>query len=220
VHSGYGAEWGQTDANGVSYLDRIWSHQSPLYSGSWLSGEGIRVQDYTVCARGTLWRFLDKLNAVRQAGFSCVHISLCSDCHVLVGHLWHLHDTHRRPGARNVPHVRPTGPVRQGRIRQWSSLGARRIRPHVAAGMHTISPHPPPTSPCPPLHADPLYNCSRLKPNGYLLQLQWGFDSSQNYPPMLSAWNRLRLNVARVVDVSTSSIITVNRYAARCTTPT
>jgi hypothetical protein len=54
VHSGYGAEWGQSDVNGVPYNERIWSHQAPLFSGSWPSAEGVRVQDYTVRRQGIL----------------------------------------------------------------------------------------------------------------------------------------------------------------------
>lgn len=49
LHSGYGAEWGGTDADGTYYEDRIWSHKWALYSlgaGGWESNEGVRVYNY------------------------------------------------------------------------------------------------------------------------------------------------------------------------------
>ncbi|WP_417908499.1 M6 family metalloprotease domain-containing protein [Candidatus Electronema sp. PJ] len=56
LHSGYGAEWGGTDANGTYYTDRIWSHKWALYSlpgGSWQSTEGVRVYNYHISP--SLW---------------------------------------------------------------------------------------------------------------------------------------------------------------------
>lgn len=51
LHSGYGAEWGGTDAYGADYTNRIWSHKWALYSlpgGSWLSKEGVKVYNYHI----------------------------------------------------------------------------------------------------------------------------------------------------------------------------
>jgi M6 family metalloprotease-like protein len=56
LHSGYGAEWGGTDADGAYYTDRIWSHKWALYSlpgGSWQSAEGVRVYNYHISP--SLW---------------------------------------------------------------------------------------------------------------------------------------------------------------------
>jgi M6 family metalloprotease-like protein len=56
LHSGYGAEWGGTDAYGADYTDRIWSHKWALYSlpgGSWLSDEGVEVFNYHISP--SLW---------------------------------------------------------------------------------------------------------------------------------------------------------------------
>ena len=46
VHSGYGAEWGGTDADGVYYTSRIWSHRWQI--PTWTSAEGVSVRDYHV----------------------------------------------------------------------------------------------------------------------------------------------------------------------------
>lgn len=51
LHSGYGAEWGGTDAYGGYYTDRIWSHKWSLYSlpgGAWQSSEGVKVYNYHI----------------------------------------------------------------------------------------------------------------------------------------------------------------------------
>ena len=56
LHSGYGAEWGGTDAYGAYYTDRIWSHKWALYSlpgGSWVSDEGVKVYNYHISP--SLW---------------------------------------------------------------------------------------------------------------------------------------------------------------------
>jgi hypothetical protein len=46
IHSGYGAEWGGTDADGADYTSRIWSHR--WYIPTWTSAEGVRVRDYHI----------------------------------------------------------------------------------------------------------------------------------------------------------------------------
>ncbi|KAL3815308.1 hypothetical protein ACHAXA_006810 [Cyclostephanos tholiformis] len=51
LHSGYGAEWGGTDAYGTSYTNRIWSHKWALYSlpgGQWTSTSGKKVYNYHI----------------------------------------------------------------------------------------------------------------------------------------------------------------------------
>ena len=56
LHSGYGAEWGDTDAYDAYYTDRIWSHKWALYSlpgGSWMSDEGVKVYNYHISP--SLW---------------------------------------------------------------------------------------------------------------------------------------------------------------------
>lgn len=47
LHSGYGAEWGGTDAYGTHYLDRIWSHKWSI-TGGWTSQEGVTVRNYHI----------------------------------------------------------------------------------------------------------------------------------------------------------------------------
>jgi M6 family metalloprotease-like protein len=54
IHSGYGAEWGGTDADGVASADRIWSHRWAIQNPSWTSTEGVRVSDYHISPE--LWR--------------------------------------------------------------------------------------------------------------------------------------------------------------------
>ncbi len=54
IHSGYGAEWGGTDADGVASADRIWSHRWAIQNPSWTSTEGVRVSDYHISP--ALWR--------------------------------------------------------------------------------------------------------------------------------------------------------------------
>ena len=44
IHSGYGAEWGGSDAYGAGTNDRIWSHKWTIQSPPWTSGEGTNVQ--------------------------------------------------------------------------------------------------------------------------------------------------------------------------------
>ena len=46
IHSGYGAEWGGEDQDGVDFKHRIWSHQFNI--PTWTSQEGVRVRDYHV----------------------------------------------------------------------------------------------------------------------------------------------------------------------------
>jgi len=52
LHSGYGAEWGGTDAYGASTKSRIWSHQWS-FSTPWLSAEGVSVSKYFISP--SLW---------------------------------------------------------------------------------------------------------------------------------------------------------------------
>ncbi|NNE06783.1 MAG: M6 family metalloprotease domain-containing protein [Xanthomonadales bacterium] len=47
LHSGYGAEWGGTDAYGAHFIDRIWSHRWAIQP-SWQSNEGVRVFNYHI----------------------------------------------------------------------------------------------------------------------------------------------------------------------------
>jgi len=47
LHSGYGAEWGGTDADGTAWTDRIWSHQWVM-SPAWVSNEGVKVANYHI----------------------------------------------------------------------------------------------------------------------------------------------------------------------------
>jgi hypothetical protein len=49
LHSGYGAEFGQTDTFGATAANRVWSHKWSLSSGAWVSTRsGIRVYDYHI----------------------------------------------------------------------------------------------------------------------------------------------------------------------------
>jgi len=48
LHSGYGAEWGQTDADGTATADRIWSHRWSIQNPVWTSNEGVQVSDYHI----------------------------------------------------------------------------------------------------------------------------------------------------------------------------
>lgn len=47
LHSGYGAEWGGTSADGASHIDRIWSHKWAI-SGAWNSSDGVQVYNYHI----------------------------------------------------------------------------------------------------------------------------------------------------------------------------
>ncbi len=46
IHSGYGAEFGGTDADGTASADRIWSHKGSI--STWTSAEGVKVSSYHV----------------------------------------------------------------------------------------------------------------------------------------------------------------------------
>ena len=47
LHSGYGAEWGGTSADGANYVNRMWSHKWAI-GGAWFSSEGVRVYEYHI----------------------------------------------------------------------------------------------------------------------------------------------------------------------------
>ena len=47
IHSGYGAEWGGTDAYGTPYQSRIWSHRWAIQP-QWNSNDGVSVYDYHI----------------------------------------------------------------------------------------------------------------------------------------------------------------------------
>jgi M6 family metalloprotease-like protein len=51
LHSGYGAEWGGVDVDGVDEPDRIWSHQGSI--STWTSDEGVKVREYHI--NPSLW---------------------------------------------------------------------------------------------------------------------------------------------------------------------
>jgi M6 family metalloprotease-like protein len=51
LHSGFGAEWGGIDQDGVSLADRIWSHRWSITT--WTSAEGVKVSDYHISP--SLW---------------------------------------------------------------------------------------------------------------------------------------------------------------------
>jgi M6 family metalloprotease-like protein len=48
LHSGYGAEWGKTDADGMASADRIWSHRWSIQNPVWSSNEGVQVSNYHI----------------------------------------------------------------------------------------------------------------------------------------------------------------------------
>lgn len=48
IHSGYGAEWGGTDAYGAVTADRIWSHRWAIQNPAWSSSNGVTVSDYHI----------------------------------------------------------------------------------------------------------------------------------------------------------------------------
>ena len=48
IHSGYGAEWGGTDADGTASANRIWSHRWSIQNPAWTSNEGVQVSDYHI----------------------------------------------------------------------------------------------------------------------------------------------------------------------------
>jgi M6 family metalloprotease-like protein len=48
IHSGYGAEWGGTDADGTAQADRLWSHRWAIQDPVWTSNEGVWVSDYHI----------------------------------------------------------------------------------------------------------------------------------------------------------------------------
>jgi hypothetical protein len=51
-----------------------------------------------------------------------------------------------------------------------------------------------------------------MKRSDWLLLIpQWGFNAQQNYPPMLSAWSKTRLNFTRVVEVTSSGVFSMDR---------
>jgi M6 family metalloprotease-like protein len=47
IHSGYGAEWGGTDAYGATSADRIWSHKWTIQP-AWTSSESVTVSNYHI----------------------------------------------------------------------------------------------------------------------------------------------------------------------------
>jgi len=47
IHSGYGAEWGGTDAYGATQANRIWSHRWAIQP-QWNSNDGVSVYDYHI----------------------------------------------------------------------------------------------------------------------------------------------------------------------------
>ena len=47
IHSGYGAEWGGTDAFGGTQANRIWSHRWAIQP-QWNSNDGVNVYDYHI----------------------------------------------------------------------------------------------------------------------------------------------------------------------------
>ncbi|NQT11524.1 MAG: M6 family metalloprotease domain-containing protein [Planctomycetes bacterium] len=83
VHSGYGAEWGGTDADGAHYKDRIWSHRWGI--PTWTSDEGVKVRDYHI--NPGLWS---------TSGEDPGHIGVI--CHE-TGHFFGLPDLYDTSGA-------------------------------------------------------------------------------------------------------------------------
>jgi hypothetical protein len=46
LHSGFGAEWGGTDQDGVFYDYRLWSHKWSLFEAPFVSSSGVEVLEY------------------------------------------------------------------------------------------------------------------------------------------------------------------------------
>ena len=114
LHSGYGAEWGQTDCYGAKGSQRVWSHQQSL---SWKSPDGIFIPAYSFTTG--LW-------------------DICGSAIARIGMIAH-----------------ETGHV----------LGLPDLYDTDASGVGSY---------------DLMCNC-------------WGFDGSQLYPPILSAWSKTQL---------------------------
>jgi len=84
LHSGYGAEWGGTDAYGTWYTNRIWSHKWMLF-GEWVGSEGIRVGDYNLSP--ALWGLNG--SAIGRIGVICHEL----------GHFFGLPDLYDTDGS-------------------------------------------------------------------------------------------------------------------------
>jgi M6 family metalloprotease-like protein len=76
LHSGYGAEFGGTDAYGAASINRIWSHQWSLSTGQWVSGEGVSVYDYHISP--AVWGTTG--NAIGRIGVIAHELGESRDC--------------------------------------------------------------------------------------------------------------------------------------------
>ena len=113
LHSGFGAEWGGTDHDGVFYDYRLWSHKWSLFEAPFVSSSGVEVLEYHLSP--SLWgRSGDRIGRIGVIAHETGHFLGIPDlydidgtgrgvgCFALMANSWGFDGTQYYP-----PHMTP-----------------------------------------------------------------------------------------------------------------